>query len=148
MSKICVGKIIELFISIKESSTRINKPAIELELSGVVGDKFYDKDNSRSILITSTESYNLIKEYDIDMPYGYLGENILMDYNPYALSMGSRFQIGNAVLEISQNCTICNHLSVLDKRIPKLLKNDRGIFAKVITPGKISKDDDIYILGE
>ncbi len=148
MSKICVGKITELFISTKESSTRVNKPTLELELAGVVGDKFYDKDNSRSILITSEESYNLIKEYDIDMPYGYLGENILMDFNPYALKMGSRFQIGTAVLEISQNCTICNHLSVLDKRIPKLLKNDRGIFAKVIKPGKISQGDDVYMLEE
>lgn len=148
MSKKCVGKIIELFISTKESSTRINKPALDIDLAGVVGDKFYDKDNSRSILITSTDSYNLIKEYEIEMPYGYLGENILMDYNPYALSMGSRFQIGTAVLEISQNCTICNHLSVLDKRIPKLLKNDRGIFAKVIKPGRISKNDDLYMLEE
>ncbi|MGE4397138.1 MAG: MOSC domain-containing protein [Sulfurimonas sp.] len=148
MSKKRVGKIIELFISTKESSTRVNKPLLELELAGAVGDKFYDKDNSRSILITSEDSYNLIKEYDIEMPYGYLGENILMDYNPYALNMGSRFQIGTAVLEISQNCTICNHLSTLDKRIPKLLKNDRGIFAKVVKPGKISKGDDIYMLEE
>ncbi len=148
MSKKSVGKIIELFISTKESSARVNKPLLDLELAGAVGDRFYDKDNSRSILITSEDSYNLIKEYDIEMPYGYLGENILMDYNPYALSMGSRFQIGSAVLEISQNCTICNHLSTLDKRIPKLLKNDRGIFAKVVKPGKISKGDDIYMLEE
>ncbi|MBE0513552.1 MOSC domain-containing protein [Sulfurimonas sp.] len=148
MSKKCVGKIIELFISTKESSSRINKPTIELDLAGVVGDKFYDKDNSRSILITSSDSYNLIKEYAIDMPYGYLGENILMDYNPYSLGMGNRLQIGTALFEISQNCTICNHLSVLDKRIPKLLKNDRGIFAKVVTPGKVSKGDDVYLLQE
>ncbi len=148
MSKKHVGKILELFISTKESSTRVNKPTLDLELPGVVGDKFYQKDDSRSILITSADSYNLIKEYDIDMPHGYLGENILMDFNPYALKMGSRFQIGSAILEISQNCTICNHLSVLDKRIPKLLKNDRGIFAKVVKPGKISKSDDVYILEE
>ena len=148
MSKKQDGKILELFISTKESSTRVNRGAVDLEMAGVVGDKFYDKDDSRSILITSKESYDLIKEYGIDMPYGYLGENILMDYNPYRLKMGSRFQIGSAVLEISQNCTICNHLSVLDKRIPKLLKNDRGIFAKVVKPGKISKNDEVYITGE
>jgi len=148
MSKKQVGKILELFISTKESSSRVNKPTIDMELPGIVGDKFYDKDDSRSILITSTDSYDLIKEYDIDMPYGYLGENILMDYNPYALKMGSRLQIGSALLEISQNCTICNHLSVLDKRIPKLLKNDRGIFAKVVRPGRISKDDIVYMSQE
>lgn len=148
MSKKYVGKILELFISTKESSTRVNRSTIELDLLGVVGDKFYDKDNSRSVLITSMDSYNLIKDYDIDMPYGYLGENLLMDYNPYSLSMGNRLQVGTAVFEISQNCTICNHLSALDKRIPKLLKNDRGIFAKVVTAGKVSKGDDVYMFQE
>jgi len=80
------------------------------------------------------------------MPFGYLGENILIDYNPYSLAIGTRVKIGNTVLEISQNCTICNHLSVIDKRIPSLLKNDRGIFAKVVEDGEIKIDDSIYIL--
>lgn len=143
-----VGKILELFISTKESSNRINKPVVELDELGVIGDKFYNKDSSRSILITSIDSYDLIKGYDIDMPRGYLGENLLIDYNPYSLAMGTKLKIGTAVLEISQNCTICNHLSVIDKRIPKLLKNDRGIFAKVLKSGEIAKNDTVYIVEE
>ena len=113
----------KLFISKKGDSQRYEESFIELDEEGVIGDKFYAKDDARSILLTSTESYNLIKGYDIDMPYGYLGENILIDYNPYKLAIGTRIKIGSVILEISQNCTICNHLSVLDKRIPKLLKN-------------------------
>ncbi|MEK6658059.1 MAG: MOSC domain-containing protein [Campylobacterota bacterium] len=141
-----VGQILKLFISTAQSSQRVEKSAIVLDELGVIGDKFYNKDNARSILLTSTDSYDLIKNYDIDMPHGYLGENLLMDYNPYALAIGTRLKIGDTILEISQNCTICNHLSVIDKRIPKLLKDDRGIFAKAIQGGEISVGDDIYLL--
>lgn len=141
-----VGQILKLFISAAQSSQRVEKPVIVLDELGVIGDKFYNKDNARSILLTSTDSYDLIKNYDIDMPSGYLGENLLMDYNPYSLAIGTRLKIGDTILEISQNCTICNHLSVIDKRIPKLLKDDRGIFAKAIQGGEISVGDDIYLL--
>ncbi|MGE4419089.1 MAG: MOSC domain-containing protein [Sulfurimonas sp.] len=141
-----VGKVLELFISTKENSKRINKSAINLDDFGVIGDKFYNKQINRSVLITSTHSYELIKSYDIDMPLGSLGENIFIDYNPYNLPIGTQLKIGSTLLEISQNCTICTHLSAIDKRVPKLIKNDRGIFAKVIKGGEISKEDFVYIV--
>ena len=99
------------------------------------------------MLISSLESYEMAKEQlDVEMPYGYLGENILIDYNPYHLPAGNRLKIGSAVFEITQNCTLCNHLSKLDKRIPKLLRDDRGIFAKVIEAGDVNVGDDIYLV--
>lgn len=146
MSNKHVGRVLELFISIKGSSQRANEPAVLLDELGAQGDKFYNKDNARSILITSIDSYDMMKKYDIEMPFGYLGENILLDFNPYSLKIGSQLKIGDAILEISQNCTICNHLSTLDKRIPKLLKKDRGIFAKVIKGAQIRKEDSVYLL--
>jgi MOSC domain-containing protein YiiM len=33
-----------------------------------------------------------------------------------------------------------------DNKLPKILKDDRGIFAKVIKNGTISKDNIIYLL--
>ncbi|OHE06600.1 MAG: hypothetical protein A2513_01450 [Sulfurimonas sp. RIFOXYD12_FULL_33_39] len=146
MSNMPSGLVLKLFISTNSDSKRVDKSVIAVDKDGVLGDKFYNKDSQRSILIASTDSYNLVSAYNIEMPFGYLGENILIDYNPYSLAIGTRVKIGNTVLEISQNCTICNHLSVIDKRIPSLLKNDRGIFAKVVEDGEIKIDDSIYIL--
>lgn len=145
MSNTQIGKVLKLFISTASDLKRGDKSVIAVNELGVLGDKFYGKDAQRSILIASIDSYNLVKEYDIEMPFGYLGENLLIDYNPYSLPMGTKLKIGNTILEISQNCTICNHLSVIDKRIPKLLKNDRGIFAKVVNSGEIKIDDSIYL---
>ena len=141
-----VGKVLSLFISINESVAPIEKTGINIDEKGIIGDKHYDTDTQRSVLITSIESYSLAKTHQIEMLHSSLGENLLIDYNPYTLPVGTKLQIGNAVLEISQNCTLCNHLSNIDKKLPKLLKNDRGIFAKVIQGGPINQEDAIYLL--
>ena len=145
MSSKKLGKVIKLFISISGESKRTPKEKIELNELGVINDKFYNKSVNRSILISCLSSYTLTKSHNIEIPFGYLGENILLDYNPYKLKIGTHLKIGSVILEITQNCTICNHLAIIDKRIPELLKNDRGIFAKVIKSGEIKKEDEVCL---
>ena len=139
------GKVLELYIAIKDKG-RVSKNSIEVDCGGIVDDKFYGKNIDRSILITSISSYELAKEHNINTDYGLLGENILIDINPYALKSGDRLQIGEVILEISQHCTICNSLSKIDKSLPKILENDRGIFTKVIKNGKIRQNDTVQII--
>ena len=148
MSKKHLGKVTQLFISLKTSSQRVNKSSIILDELGIKDDKYHHTNIQRSVLITSLSSYTLAKEHGITMPLGSLGENLLIDYNPYTLSTGSKLGIGTAILEISQNCTMCNHLSQIDVQLPILLKNDRGIFAKVIQEGEIKNDDEIYLIDQ
>ncbi|MCK9490688.1 MAG: MOSC domain-containing protein [Sulfurimonas sp.] len=144
MSLIQAGKILELFYS--TDNGRVNTTELALDDKGVIEDKYYNKDIQRSVLITSLDSYKLAASNGIDAPYSALGENILMDYNPYHLRPGARLTIGDLELEISQNCTLCKSLAKIDAKLPKLLKDDRGVFAKVIRSGTIRKDDNIYLL--
>jgi MOSC domain-containing protein YiiM len=139
-SRELVGNILELFIS-KKSTNKIL-----LDNSGIIGDKFYGKDINRSVLISTIDSYKIAQDKNINLEYGLLGENILMDYNPYHLETGKQIQIGEVILEISQICTLCKSLTKIDNRLPKLLKDDRGIFAKVIKAGEIKYRDKVYIL--
>jgi len=144
MSLLQVGKIQELFYSTNDG--RVNTTTLTLDIKGVVEDKYYDKNIERSVLITSLDSYKLASKNGIDAPYSALGENILINYNPYHLKPGAQIMISNLILEISQNCTLCKSLAKVDAKLPKLLKNDRGIFAKVINGGVIHKNDNIYLL--
>jgi len=139
------GNVLSLFISDQETSQTIEKNCIELDEKGIILDKHYHKDIERAILITSIASYELLKSHNIHIPYGTLGENLLIDFNPYHLPMGTKLQVGEVLLEITQNCTLCKHLAVHDRRIPKLLKHDRGIFAKTIKNGEISVGNNIYL---
>ena len=141
------GKVLKLFISEPGKSGRIEQSQLLLNTKGVVNDKFYGKDVERSVLISSADSYLLVKEHAIELEYGVLGENIIVDFNPYAFSSGVQIKIGEVVLEISQNCTLCKSLTKIDSRLPKLLKNDRGIFAKVVKAGTIYRDSEVIYEG-
>jgi len=142
------GKVIGLFITKDDAQkTRLNVSSITVDENGIKGDKFYAKDSMRSILISSEYSYKLSKENSIDLKTGSLGENILIDINPYSLVHGDRLKIGDTILQITQNCTLCKGLSIVNSKLPKLLKNDRGIFVKVIKgSSEIHLSDKIEIL--
>ncbi|WP_428739374.1 MOSC domain-containing protein [Sulfurimonas sp.] len=128
------GKVIKLFTTLDDANkTRVSPESITVDNDGVYEDKFYAKDLLRSVLITSLESYEIAKKEAIEIEYGSLGENILVDINPYDLVPGETLQIGETTLEITQNCTLCKGLSSVNSQLPKVLKNDRGIFAKVIS---------------
>ncbi|MBL0721531.1 MAG: MOSC domain-containing protein [Sulfurovum sp.] len=140
------GKVLNLFIATKGNSSKESLDEIKVDKYGVVNDKFYAKDIQRSVLISTIESYELSLKSNIQLPRGSLGENILIDYNPYTLPVGSKIKIGESLLEITQNCTLCKSLTKVNTKLPKILKDDRGIFAKVIESGVIKIDDKVYIL--
>ena len=141
------GKVVALYITKDDAAkTRQTPDKIEVDSNGIIGDKFYAKDSNRAILITAIQSYELTKEHNIDITRGALGENILIDISPYHLLPGERLQIGETLLEITQNCTLCKGLSSVNSKLPKLLKNDRGIFAKVISgPSTIKLEEKVII---
>jgi len=142
------GKVIELFITLDDTEkTRKSVQTVSLDNNGILEDKFYGKNLQRSVLLTATDSYIITQENNIDIKTGSLGENILIDINPYDLVMGDIVMIGSVELEITQNCTLCKGLSTVDSKLPKLLKNDRGIFAKVISGrSTISVGDKVTIV--
>jgi MOSC domain-containing protein YiiM len=141
---VLVGEVLEMFISTKDG--RVNKNKLDLDAKGVLEDKYYNKDIQRSVLIASTHSYDLARSQGVEAPFSALGENLLISYNPYHLKKGEKLHVGTVILEISQHCTLCKSLAKVESSLPKLLKDDRGIFAKVIQDGVISKGDNIYLL--
>jgi len=141
-----VGYITSLYYSTEIE--RVQVEALMLDEKGIIKDKHYNKNIERSVLLVSIDSYILAEKHGIKVPTGSFGENFLMDYNPYSLPTGSKLKIGNAILEISQHCTLCKSLSKIDSKLPKLLKDDRGIFARVVKEGIIKKGDQVYIIKE
>ena len=139
------GCVLELFKSLVDQDQRKSYDEISLDVNGIIGDKYYGKNLQRSILITSKSSYDMAKDKATEIPFGYLGENIIIDINPYKMKPGERIEIGEVTLEITNNCTICNSLAKIDESLPKLLANDRGIFAKTLKGGNIRKGDIVKI---
>ena len=144
MKKNVQGKILKLFITKDDTNkTRISTPQIDADENGIHTDKFYKKNDQRAILITSLQSYDMALNENINLADGALGENILIDINPYHLSAGNQLTIGDTTLEITQNCTLCKGLTTINSKLPKLLKDNRGIFAKIISGPAVIKVGDV-----
>lgn len=139
------GKVLKLYISREGDTQRSRQEEIVVDENGVIGDKFYAKDPQRSVLLTAIESYLMAEKENITIEHGALGENILVDYNPYLLPSGTTLSIGTVILEISQGCSLCKSLTKIDSKLPKLLKNDRGVFVKVIKGGTIRTGDEVRV---
>ena len=141
------GKVLKLYISTgNPAHPRQETEILHVDPKGIEGDKFYAKDANRAILLSSTKSYTMAHESGIALPEGKLGENIYIDIDPYTLKPGDRLTIGNVEFEVTQNCTLCKGLSQIDSKLPKLLKDDRGIFIQALSSGSISLNDPVEFI--
>ncbi len=146
-----LGNVLETF-SAKTNQSGLPRPKVPyLELitnHGIKDDKFAQKNLNQSVLIVGINSYELAKKNGIHIEYGSLGENILFDFNPHDFNIGDIFKIGDASIQITQMCSVCSHLSIFDKRLSKLLKNNRGVYCKILSNGTIEKGMKIQIKDE
>jgi len=138
-----LGEVLEVFSATKESSG-LPRPKVEslnlIKDYGIEFDKFAEKNLDQTVMIVGLKSYELAKSFNIDLEFGSLGENILLDFDPHDFEVGKYFKIDEAIIQITQICTVCNHLTVFNKDLPKILKGHRGVYCKIIESGKILKN--------
>ena len=136
-----IGKVLDTF-SAKKGQSGLPRPKVqELKLIsgfGIEEDKFAGLDEEKAVMVVGKYAYDLAKENGVNLEFGSLGENILFNFNPHEYNVGTILQIGSVVLEITQACTICNHLTVFDDDLPILLQDCRGLYCKIVKSGNIS----------
>jgi len=148
MSSKILGKVLSIYIApIGTSGVREKRDAIVVKKDfGIEGDKFANsEDKDRLIMLIGKNSYDLAKSHNIDIPDVALGENLLLDFDPHTLESGDVIDINGALLEITRECTLCKHLSKYNSKLPKLLLNRRGIYAKIVKGGVIKVDSTIEL---
>ena len=144
--------IVKATFSASKSSSGLPRPVVtELNLVqgyGIENDKFAGNDLDKTVMIIGQNSYDIANEHGMDLEYGSYGENILFDFDPHLLQIGDKIQIGKTLVEVTQKCTICKHLSVFGAKLPKLIKNHRGLYCKILKGGSITKEDRTYAIKE
>ncbi|WP_292654414.1 MOSC domain-containing protein [Nitratifractor sp.] len=134
-------EILRLFLAEPEKKGRSECSEITLDPQGVLGDKFYGKKLDRSILVTGTLAYEIARKEGIELHPGDLGENILVDLDTRRVAPGDRLISGEVILEATRPCTICEHLAIYDPRLPRLVKETRGVYLQVIQGGRLARGD-------
>jgi len=141
-----IGKVIEIF-SAKKGESGLPRPVVKklnlIENFGIEDDKFAGDEIDKSVMVIGLKSYEIAKENGIELELGSYGENILFDFDPHELKIGDTIKIGDATLEITQKCTLCSHLSIFHKYLPKLIKNHRGLYCKITKGGEVTKGSQV-----
>lgn len=141
------GRVISLHLGTTPGLPKSQVEVLELLAGfGAKGDRHAGKDPDRAVLVAGLPAYAKAHGAGIALPYGALGENLLLDLDPHGLPPGTQLQVGEALLEFSYVCTVCSSLSQFDLRLPKLLYGGRGLYARVLVGGVVRVGDPVRVL--
>lgn len=96
----------------------------------------------RQVSLLSYEKIEEFRKKDADIELGAFGENLIVSgYDFRNLAVGTRFQCGEAVLEMTQIGKECHSHCEIYKRMGECIMPREGVFAIVLHGGTIRKGD-------
>ncbi len=136
-------------VCISEKKGERKKPVAEVELRenhGIVGDG-HAGDWHRQVSLLAEESIDKMRKLGLDVNSGDFAENITTSgIDLVSLPIGSRLQVGGTLLEVTQIGKECHTRCAIFYQAGDCVMPKEGIFAKVITGGKIRPGDEIGIV--
>ena len=96
----------------------------------------------RQVSLLSYEKIEEFRKQGADLELGACGENLIVSgYDFRHLAVGTRFQCGEAVLEMTQIGKECHSHCEIYKRMGECIMPREGVFAIVLHGGTIRKGD-------
>ena len=113
---------------------------------GIIGDA-HAGDWHRQVSLLASESVGKLREKIPDLEAGVFAENILTSgICLYELPVGTKLEIGEALLEVTQIGKVChNEGCAIKKQTGDCVMPREGIFASVVREGKIKPGDEIEV---
>ena len=142
-----MGKILGICISEKRGTEKHEIQEANLVKDwGIEGDAHGGKWH-RQVSLLSFEKIEAFRAKGAEVDFGAFGENLIVEgYDLRALPVGSRFQIGDVVLELTQIGKECHSHCQIYQRMGDCIMPREGVFAEVIEPGHIKVGDEITMI--
>ena len=142
------GTVLSIHTSTKKGTQK--QPVLTAKLianHGIAGDAHADG-GMRQISLLASEDAKKIKKNIPDLAPGAFAENILTEgIDLSILPLGTKFQIGTAVCEITQIGKDCHDDGcVIRQTAGVCVMPTKGVFARVIKDGEVQAGDRIFVL--
>jgi MOSC domain-containing protein YiiM len=138
-----------LAVCISEKKGERKKPVESVELRenhGIVGDA-HAGDWHRQVSLLAQESIDKMRALGLDVNAGDFAENITtVGIDLVSLPIGSRLQIGETLLEVTQIGKECHTRCAIFYQAGDCVMPKEGIFVKVMAGGTIRPGDEIKTL--
>ncbi len=133
-------------VCISENKGERKKPVASVELRinhGIIGDG-HAGDWHRQVSLLAAESIDKMRALGLDVDSGDFAENITTSgIVLVTLPIGSRLQLGETVLEVTQIGKVCHTRCAIFYQAGDCVMPKEGIFATVIVGGIIKPGDSI-----
>jgi len=142
-----MARVLAVCISEQKGTVKHEVPEIELKMDhGIVGDA-HAGNWHRQVSLLADESVEKMREKFPNIPIGAFAENILTSgICLYELPIGTKLQIGETLLEVTQIGKECHADCAIRKQVGDCVMPREGIFTKVLKEGIIKPQDEIKIV--
>lgn len=142
-----MGKVMAVCISEKKGTQKRNvHEALFIEDFGLENDAHAGKWH-RQVSLLSYEKIQDFKKKGAPVEDGAFGENLIVSGIDFKnLPVGTRFQSGDVVLEMTQIGKECHNGCEIYKIMGDCIMPREGVFARVIRGGRIREGDELTVL--
>ena len=142
-----MGEIKGICISEKRGTQKHEVERAEfVEDWGIKGDAHAGKWH-RQVSLLSYEKIEDFRKRGAEVAFGAFGENVIVEgYDFRNLPVGTRFQCGDVLLEMTQIGKECHSHCEIYKKMGECIMPKQGVFTKVIHGGVIHPGDELVIL--
>ena len=142
-----MAKIIAVCTSDIKGIQKTQQSHIDLVVNhGIKGDA-HAGDWHRQVSLLSFEKIEDFKAKGVDLLNGAFGENIIVSgIDLSALDIGTRLKSGDVVLEVTQIGKECHHHCAIYHKVGDCIMPREGIFAKVLSEGRLQQGDEIHVI--
>ena len=142
-----MGKLIEICTSPQKGTlkTAVHTARLIAE-HGIEGDA-HAGNWHRQVSLLALEKIEEFRTRGANVDFGAFGENLIIEgYDLRTLPVGTRFQIGDALLEMTQIGKECHTHCAIYHLTGDCIMPREGVFAKVLKGGQIQAGDEVTML--
>ena len=139
-----MGKLIAICISEKKGTQKVPvESAVLREEHGIEGDA-HAGNWHRQVSLLGLEKIEDFRAKGAPVEFGAFGENLIIEgFDFRNLPVGTRFRIGNALLEMTQIGKECHTHCAIFHLVGDCIMPREGVFAKVLEGGEIHPGDEV-----
>jgi len=139
-----VGKLIAICTSEKKGTQKQQvETAVLREDHGIEGDA-HAGNWHRQVSLLGLEKIEAFRERGAEVEFGAFGENLVIEgFDFRKLPVGTRFRIGEALLEMTQIGKECHTHCAIYHMVGDCIMPREGVFAKVLKGGEIKVGDEV-----
>lgn len=141
------GRVIAVCISEKKGTQKTEVPSISLVPEwGIEGDAHAGKWH-RQVSLLALEKIEAFRERGADVDFGAFGENIIVEgFDLRNLPVGTRFRIGDALLELTQIGKECHTHCAIYHQVGDCIMPREGVFTIVLEGGTVKAGDAVELM--